>query len=63
MTGWADEQDVDYYGNLGNSGNFESNCSSLLNLLNVIGGQIWQRLEEYQVSLTQALLPPLLWGF
>ena len=29
VTGWADEQDVDYHGNLGNSGNFESNCSSL----------------------------------
>ena len=49
MLGRSDEQDVDYYGNLGNSGNFESNCSSLLNLLAIIGGQIWQRLEEYQI--------------
>ena len=24
-----DERDVDYYGNLGNSGNFESNCRTL----------------------------------
>ena len=29
MLGCSDEQDFDYYGNLGNSVNFESNCSSL----------------------------------
>ena len=24
MTGWADEQDVDYYGNHGNLGNYQN---------------------------------------
>ena len=29
MLGRSDEQDVDYYGNHGNLGNSESNCSTL----------------------------------
>ena len=29
MLGRSDEQGIDYYGNLGNSGNFESNCITL----------------------------------
>ena len=29
MYGRSDEQDIDYYGNLGNPGNFESICRTL----------------------------------